>query len=354
MRLAPDLSFFLPAIVISGMSGFLIWSTNPDLLIHHLATIGIGLIIFFVISQLQLEMLQKTWFISYILLLVGLFLLFTQPEIRGAQRWLIMGPLSIQVGEVGKPLYIISLAGIATHFLPRTIKNFFIFLSAGTLPILLLTKQPDLGNGVLFFAVWVAIALAGRAKFRYLGLLFILGVILIPLGWKSLADYQRERLISFVTPNYDPQGIGYNAAQALIAVGSGQFWGRGLGQGTQSHLRFLPESYTDFIFASLTEELGFLGGAILLLAYSIILYRILVLVLGLQETFPRLLAIGVFTQLFSQLFINIGMNLGIVPITGVTLPLGSYGGSSIVATFILLGLVQSVGNSVKRREIVIR
>lgn len=354
MRLIPDSRLFLPAIVVSGLSAFLIWSTNSHLLANHAAAVGIGLVLFFIISQLRSEVLQKSWFISYIILLLGLLLLFTQPEIRGAQRWLIIGTLSIQVGEIGKPLYIIALSGFVSNFLPRTVKNFVILVFAGTLPIFLIAKQPDLGNAILYSAVWLALGLTGHIRFRFLAILLFVGAILLPLGWRSLADYQRERLISFAQPDYDPQGIGYNAAQALIAVGSGQFWGRGLGQGTQSHLQFLPESYTDFIFASLTEELGFLGGAVLLVAYSIMLYRILTLALATGEIFPRLLVIGAFTQLFSQLFVNIGMNLGIVPITGVTLPLVSYGGSSIVSTFILLGLVQAIVNSVKRREIVIR
>lgn len=354
MRLIPDLRLFLPTIVISGLSGFLIWSTNSHLLANHAAAIGIGLAVFFIISQLRLEVLQKSWLILYIILFAGLLLLFTQPEIRGAQRWLIIGPLSIQIGEIGKPLYIIALAGLFSNFLPRTAKNFLILVLAGILPILLIAKQPDLGDAVLYSAVWLGLSLTGHIRFRFLAVLLFIGAVLLPLGWRSLADYQRERLVSFVQPDYDPQGIGYNAAQALIAVGSGKFWGRGLGQGTQSHLQFLPESYTDFIFASLTEELGFLGGAILLVAYSIMLYRILTLALATGEIFPRLLAIGAFTQLFSQLFVNIGMNLGIVPITGVTLPLVSYGGSSMVSTFMVLGLVQVIANSKPQQELVIR
>ena len=169
----------------------------------------------------------------------------------------------------------------------------------------------------------------------------VLFFVFMPLLWMLLKDYQRARLLSFFNPYLDPQGTGYNAIQAMITIGSGGLWGLGLGRGTQSRLLFLPEYQTDFIFSSIVEVLGFFGGLVIIILYLILLTKIITVVFKTEDQFGQLIVIGVFTQLFIQVFINIGMNLGILPITGITMPLVSYGGSSIVSTFIGLGLVTS-------------
>lgn len=180
-----------------------------------------------------------------------------------------------------------------------------------------------------------------------LPLLYLLGTfiifgILMPVFWFILKDYQKARLISFLNPYTDPIGAGYNSIQSMIALGSGQLSGLGLGRGPQSHLLFLPEYHTDFVFASLGEELGFFGGLLVIIFYFILLGKILKTASTTQDDFGKLLIVGIFAQLFIQVFINIGMNLGLLPITGITLPLVSYGGSSIISTFIDLGLVAAV------------
>jgi len=162
----------------------------------------------------------------------------------------------------------------------------------------------------------------------------------VPLVWNHLADYQKSRIITFLNPSYDIQGAGYNALQALIAVGSGGLFGRGLGAGTQSMLRFLPEFHTDFIFASTVEQLGFIGGIILLMLYFALLVFVLRSGTG-KDAFGRLVSYGAFAQIFFQVLVNVGMNMAIIPITGITLPLFSFGGSSIVATCITLGIVSA-------------
>lgn len=353
-RFSFSLLLVLPAMLISILGSFIIWSVNPDLLSSHLVFLLAGFVIFLALSRIDIIFLRALSPLTYILLLIGLLFLFTQPAIRGAQRWLIIGNTTIQLAEIGKPLYILALAWICSRFIPRSLRHLLIFLLIGIFPILLVLRQPDLGNAVLYLAVFLGLFFSSYSKLRYLVVFTLFGMLLLPLGINQLADYQKERLVSFVTPNYDPQGIGYNAAQALIAVGSGRLTGRGLGSGTQSHLRFLPESDTDFVFASLTEELGFVGGFLLLLSYSILLYGILNAAAKSTILFTRLLAIGIFVQLFAQIFVNIGMNLGLVPITGVTLPLVSSGGSSIISTFIALGLVQSIASYKEKREVVIR
>jgi len=162
-----------------------------------------------------------------------------------------------------------------------------------------------------------------------------------------LASYQRRRLLTFINPQADPLLAGYNAIQAVITVGSGQLWGRGLGHGTQSHLRFLPERHTDFIFASLTEELGLIGSLLVISLFTLLLWRILVAARQAPDRFGHLICLGVFSSLFSQMFINIGMNIGLLPITGVTLPLLSSGGSSLIATAISLGLVVNIASQAR-------
>jgi rod shape determining protein RodA len=348
-------SLLFPITLVSGLGIFTIWSINPDLVLGQLIALTIGYILFFLSGRLKAATLRNASIFLYIGLIVALLILFSQPAIRGAQRWLILpNNITIQIAEIGKPIYILSLAGLCSLFKPRNIRHLITFLILGSIPILLVLKQPDLGDAVLYFMVLLAILFSSYSKYRYILALVLAGIILLPLGWNSLEDYQKSRIISFTTPSYDPQGAGYNATQALIAVGSGKISGRGLGRGTQSHLRFLPESHTDFIFASLTEELGLIGGSILLLAYGALFYKILAVALKTDDLFSRLVAVGIFIQLFGQTFVNVGMNLGLVPITGVTLPLVSHGGSSLVATFVSLGLIQGLDKGKSRKEVLIR
>src|SRR3989344_1570004 len=182
--------------------------------------------------------------------------------------------------------------------------------------------------------------------------LFILSIIsfflFIPEVWSRLYDYQKVRITSFLDPSADPKGTGYNALQAIIAIGGGGLMGLGLGRGTQSHLLFLPEFHTDFAFASLGEELGFLGGITVIVFYALLLLWIFRIILNCSDPFAKMLCLALFSQILIQAFINIGMNLGVLPITGITLPLVSYGGSSILGIFISLGIIQSVSNNNSR------
>lgn len=178
----------------------------------------------------------------------------------------------------------------------------------------------------------------------------LIALVAIPLSWTFLHDYQKQRIVSFIDPHADPLGRGYNLIQSTIAVGSGQFFGRGLGRGTQSRLQFLPEFRTDFIFASMAEELGFLGSALVIFLYLILLIYCLRLADKMTDPLCYLVIVGVVSFILFQTVVNIGMNIGMLPITGITLPLVSYGGSSIVATFLSLGLVASAWKFGKRGE----
>lgn len=212
--------------------------------------------------------------------------------------------------------------------------------------------QPDLGTSLTILAIWLGMLASSNISWKKTFILMLIGLMTLPTTWFFLHDYQRERLLSFAAPQQDPQGIGFHVIQSTIAVGSGGVFGRGLGRGTQSRLQFLPEFRTDFIFAFIAEELGFLGSTIILILYAIILVLIFRILIKTRERFGELVCVGVLSMLFIQIFINVGMNLGILPITGITLPLLSYGGSSLISTLICLGLVASVAKfSLKKKSV---
>ena len=215
------------------------------------------------------------------------------------------------------------------------------------IPLLVVLKQADVGSALVLGAVGIMIAIGRGVSLRFLGMLLGGAVLLLPGFLKLLAPYQRERLSSFIDPYSDPLGSGYSVIQSVIAVGSGQLFGRGLGHGTQSQLRFLPERHSDFIFAALAEELGFIGAAIVLFCYLALLMRLIKIAKSSPDLFGSLITVGVFTMITFQVAVNIGMNVGLIPITGITLPLISSGGSSLIATAVSLGLVQSVGRRIK-------
>jgi len=273
---------------------------------------------------------------------------------RGAVRWIQIGQFTFQPSEIVKPLLVLFLAGFYTRYKIQDtrykILSFALFLPV----ILLIFKQPDLGSSLVVLAIWVGILFAVGLNFKLFAVCCLLFAVCSPLVWRFLKDYQRARVLSFLNPYSDPLGTGYNVIQAVISVGSGKFFGRGLGRGTQSHLYFLPERHSDFIFASLAEELGFLGASLLLVFYFLLLFQILKIAKNAADDFGFLIVTGVFSHLSFQILVNIGMNLGLLPITGITLPLVSTGGSSLLATMVSLGLVENVGRSRRLEEVRIR
>jgi len=268
---------------------------------------------------------------------------------RGAVRWLEIGAQQFQPSEFSKVALILFLASLLRKRCGSVSRKIFLLSLASTmLPVVLVYFQPDLGTAIILLTIWLGLIIAAGLKPVNLFLMLAGGLgFLVPL-WSLLKDYQRQRILNFLNPALDPLGGGYNVLQSTIAVGSGQIWGRGFGRGTQSHLQFLPEYHTDFIFASLSEEWGFVGSTLLLLFFAVLLLRILVIAREARDDFGSLLVVGVFSFLLPQVFINTGMNLGLMPITGIPLPLVSYGGSSLWVTMMALGLVQSVAMRRKR------
>lgn len=290
-----------------------------------------------VLYWLTVILLAVTWFIGF--------------ESRGSTRWISFGPVNFQPSEFAKPVLILTLAWFWSKN-SATWKAIFRSVLI-TLPIFaLIFIQPDLGTSLTILAIWGGLLVASNISIAKILTLLIIGLLALPTSWFFMHDYQRERIISFVSPEQDPQGIGFHAIQSTIAVGSGNIFGRGLGRGTQSRLQFLPEFRTDFIFAFIAEELGFVGSSIVLILYGLIMFLIFRIISLSRDRFGELIGIGVLSMLGIQIFINVGMNIGILPITGITLPLLSYGGSSLLSVLVCLGLVASVGKySLKKQTV---
>ena len=211
------------------------------------------------------------------------------------------------------------------------------------IPVALIFFQPNLGSALIVLFLWVGILIVSGIKIRHFLILFLCGLIIFALSWVFLLkDYQKGRIISFVQPQQDPLGINWSQNQAKIAIGSGGIWGKGFNNGSQSRYGFLPEPQTDFIFSAIAEEYGLLGISVMLFLFFIIIWRIIKIAIASGSNFPRLFATGIAIVFIAKIFIHIGMNLGLLPIIGIPLPFVSYGGSSLLAGYIGIGILQSI------------
>jgi rod shape determining protein RodA len=262
---------------------------------------------------------------------------------KGAQRWLSLGMFRFQPSEMMKLILPMTIAWFFhTIPLPPPKLSLAIASTLIIIPVLLIVKQPDLGTALLIGASGMCVILLAGIRWRLLVLLTVLVISAVPLAWHAMHDYQRERVLTFLNPERDPLGSGYHIIQSKIAIGSGGLFGKGWLHGTQSHLQFLPEHATDFIFAVCGEEFGLIGGVFLLLAYLIIIGRGLYISSQAQDTFSRLLAGSLILTFFISIFINIGMVTGLLPVVGVPLPLISFGGTSVVTVLASFGILMSI------------
>lgn len=338
----------LSALLLISIGILVIYSSSKELGMQQLIYAFFGFSLFLFVSQLDLHSLEK--FIKPLFFLVIILLVLVSIlgiETRGSIRWIPVGFFNIQPSEFAKVALILLLGLFWTKNSP-TLGNTLKSLLWISPVVFLVFRQPDLGSTLTLIAIWFGMMLATKVSMKKVLILILIAVLVIPSSWIFLHDYQRQRLLSFLQPESDPLGQGYNLIQSTIAVGSGQIFGKGLGSGTQSRLRFLPEFRTDFIFASIAEEMGFVGSLIILSLYLYLLAFCLKVANKAEDKFYFLLTIGVFSMLLFQVFVNIGMNIGLLPITGITLPLISYGGSSLLATLICLGIVASVAKHKKR------
>lgn len=317
---------------------FLLLTVSAALFYQQLLFFGLSIALLFLFRRIDKALLW--WFapFGYIGSILFLALSYIGPEIRGATRWINIMGVQFQPSELVKPFLLLAFSYFLSRYSPRKIHHIALHIVLFILPFFLVFFQPDFGSSLVYAGFWLFMMLAGGLSPLFL----VLGIGIIgistPVLWRFLADYQRSRIYTFLNPRIDPQGAGYNALQSMIAVGSGQLFGRGLGRGTQSHLRFLPEFHTDFIFATLVEELGFIGAFLLFACYGMLLWQILSgMIQEYMESGAFIYGIGLFSMLLIQISINTGMNMGILPITGITLPFVSYGGSSLLSLSLAFG-----------------
>ncbi len=312
--------------------------------------IMLGLIFFISAGILHVAFYRTSAKSVYLLSLALLVLvLIFGSTVRGTTGWFRVAGFSFQPAEFAKlGLVIFSAWWISKQ--ARRFDRWQFILTSGFftfLPVVLIFLQPDLGSALVLCGIWFSLLFLVGTKKRFI--LFLTSVFLLVtlFGWFFLfKDYQKERLLTFVDPGRDPLGTGYNVTQSIIAIGSGQLLGKGLGFGSQSQLHFLPEAQTDFIFSVIAEELGFVGAFVVLLFYFLLLWRLFSIGKKCKDDFSTYLVLGVMLLFFIQIVVNIGGATGFLPVTGVTLPFLSYGGSSIIINFLLLGIAESVARSV--------
>jgi rod shape determining protein RodA len=270
----------------------------------------------------------------------------TGTTVNAARAWIVVAGFQFQPAELAKPALIIMLAALFHERREealglRALTEALLFAS---IPTVLILAQPDLGTAIVFVAIVFGVLLLARVRVRYMVALALIGVLSLfgALQLNVLKEYQVARLTSFLDREADALGVAYNVNQAQIAVGSGQVTGQGLFQGTQTSLAYVPENHTDFIFTVVGEELGFLGATVLLALFALVLWRALRIAALSRDTFGTLLAGGIIAVLSFQLFINVGMSIGIMPVTGLPLPFVSYGGTSLIGSFIMIGLLENV------------
>lgn len=314
---------------------------------------ALGLIVAVLLTRIDYGVLEGTRRAAWWLLIVSNISVFILAgSTRGSHRWISLPFFQLQPSELGKALLVVVLAGFGVEYArridePRTTAR---LVGLAVLPAGIVALQPDLGTALVYMAVLAMILVVAGTPGRQLGLLGlgVAGIVVMVLavmpaaGINVLRPYQVQRLTGFVNPSSDPAAATYQVNQSLIAIGAGQRMGRGQAGSTQTGLDFLPEHHTDFIFAVIGERWGFVGAAIVLSLYALLLWRAMRLVLFARDMFGSLLAAGIVAILGFQAFVNVGMTIGVMPITGVPLPLLSYGGSSVLVTFICLGLLQSV------------
>ena len=307
--------------------------------------VGIGIVMMFLMCRYDYHELLNhvpVFYLGTLGLLIGV--LIVGNEIAGARRWIQMGGFSIQVAEFAKLVLILLLARFFSETDQRGVSGMD-FLKVGVvagIPFLLIAAQPDLGSALTLIPIAASMLLLAGFKLRYFAFLLLAGLLALPVTYHFLRPYQKARLATFLNPEDDPRNSGYQLLQSKIAVGSGQIWGKGTGEGSQTQLRFLPVPHTDFIFAAYAEEHGFIGILLALFLYFVLLMRLLRTAATAPDSQGYLLIGGIAGILVFQILVNVGMVVGYAPVTGIPLPLMSYGGASIVFTWMAMGLVNSV------------
>lgn len=334
-----DTLLVFPIFLLIIFSLFILNSVSPSIFPSYYWYLVLGIISFTVFSFFDFEIISAFSKYFYIISIVLLLITLVIGQVtRGTVRWIPIGSFSLQPSEIVRPFLLVFFANFLTEK-RLDLKRLIQALLLMALPLILILVQPSLGVTALTGVGFLGLFLASEIDKKYFLFIGITAIILVPIVFSLLAPYQKTRITAFLDPSTDPLGVGYNAIQSTISVGSGKFFGRGLGKGVGTQLSFLPERHTDFIFASIAEEMGFFGAIVLLLLTFLLLYRIISYTENAVNIPARLFLGGLFLTLFAQIVVHVGMNIGLLPITGVPYPLVSAGGSSLLATMTSLGIV---------------
>lgn len=324
--------------ILVTVSHFILRSIVPDIFPNYYLYLIPSFLIFYLVSKIDFDVFLAFSGHLYVLSIFFLIVTLVLGQVtRGAIRWIPLGPITIQPSEVFRAFILLFLAKYAAEKginLKRFINLIILFL----IPFLLILIQPSLGVAVITGIGFMGIVFASSINKKSLFIVIFFSLLLLPLGWFLLAPYQKDRVMTFLNPYSDPLGSGYNSIQSTISVGSGRLTGRGLGQGVQSQLAYLPEKHTDFVFAAISEEMGFLGSSLVISTFAV-LFFLLIRIIGNPVDFgARVFVSAIFFIFLAQTFIHVGMNMGIVPITGLPLPFVSAGGSALLGSVISLAI----------------
>lgn len=340
------LVFFILPIIAGGlvtMKSFVPLEVTGDFFNRQIIWVLISFTVFFIFSFIDFRFLKRTDVLVFLFLFMSLALLTL--IIFGQKSWFNFGFFSFQPVDMMKLVLVLVLAKYFSrrHVEIRDIKHIFISGFYALVPFVLVLLQPDFGSAMIIFFIWLGMVLISGISKSHLLLVFTSGAIIFASLWFFVfAPYQKARIVNFVHPLSDIRGSGYNAFQSTIAVGSGQLMGKGLGFGTQSRLKFLPVPQSDFVFAAYAEEWGFIGSFLILLLFCLVIWRILYFASLGASNFEILFGVGIAIFFMSHILVNIGMNLGLMPVTGIPLPFMSYGGSHLLTEFAGLGILMSM------------
>jgi len=334
----PESAIISSVFLLIVISNFVLHSISKNLFPGYYLYVVTALIIFYIFLKIDFEVLlafsKHLYFLGILFLIITLII---GQVTRGSIRWIPLGSIAFQPSEIFRSFILLYIAKYATEK-EINAKRFFKLIIYVVIPFLLILIQPSLGVALITGVGFLGIILATSIDKKLLIYGFMILIFTIPFSWFLLEPYQQQRVRTFLNPYNDPLGAGYNSIQSTISVGSGKIFGRGLGQGIQTQLAYLPEKHTDFIFAAISEELGFLGASLTLISFLVIFLFMVKIIDNPRNITARVFVSGVFFIFLSQTFIHIGMNMGIVPITGLPLPFVSAGGSALVGSFILMAI----------------
>ena len=335
-------------ILLAGLATMASFSGQGNYPLKQLMWITIAFLIFFGLAAMDAQVFKKAstliWMYGAGVGLLGVIFVIGHIS-KGAARWISLGGFSLQPADPMKLILVLVLSKYLSrrHIEIANIKHIFITAAYFFVPFVLVFLQPDLGSAMILAVIWLGLILASGISKKHLAILFGVTLVIFGMLWMFvLHPYQKARVMNFINPTANIQTTGYHVYQSMIAVGSGQVLGKGVGYGTQSRLNFLPEYKTDFIFAAFAEEWGLIGCSILIICFGLVIWRILRTGMYGSSNFEILYSIGIATFFMSHILVNVGMNIGIMPVTGIALPFMSYGGSHLITEFAALGILMSM------------